>query len=133
MSLLIGALSRRAGVPVQTIRFYEREGLLAAPPRSRSGYRVYGEDVIGRLRFIRRAQDLGFTLKEIRDLVALQDTLSGDCAAVRRAAAGKLSDVEERMSDLSRMKAELRKLIGSCRGNGSVRDCAIIECLSHEQ
>src|SRR5688500_1001780 len=130
MSLSIGGLAHAAGVGVQTIRFYEREGLIEAPPRKASGYRIYPEDATVRIRFIRRAQELGFTLREIRELIALQTDASADCDDVRAVAVAKVAEVERKIADLTSMKAELKNLIGSCDCAGSARQCGIMECLS---
>ncbi|MGH7467267.1 MAG: MerR family DNA-binding protein [Longimicrobiales bacterium] len=130
MGLTVGALARAAGVGVQTIRFYERQGLLEEAPRSSSGYRWFGEDAVNRLRFVRRAQELGFTLREIRELIALQEDQLADCADVDRAAAGKLDDINRRIADLQRMKGALEDLMQSCTRRGPVAHCAIIECLA---
>lgn len=130
MPVTIGKLAAACGMSVQTVRFYEREGLLDAPARNSSGYRHYEAAAAERLYFIRRAQDLGFTLKEIRDLIELQVGGSDDCGQVRRAAQAKLAMVESKLADLNKMKCELDRLIGSCSGDGPVRSCKIISCLS---
>lgn len=130
--MLIGSIAEASGVGVQAIRFYEREGLIAAPARSRSGYRQYDAVTVGRLRFIRRAQDLGFTLKEIRELIALESREGADCGDVCQTATAKVNAVQKKIDDLARMKAELQSLIDSCDGTGSVRQCRIIECLQIE-
>src|SRR5687767_12378132 len=104
MGLTIGILAKQAGLGVQTLRFYEREGLLDEPARASSGYRTYDEAALKRLRVIRRAQELGFTLKEIKDLIALQDDRVTDCDRVRVAAQAKVRDMERKIADLSRMK-----------------------------
>ena len=96
----IGQLSRRTGVPIDTVRYYEKQRLLPPPTRSASGYRHYEADDVLRLNFIRRAKVLGFTLDEIRDLLALSSARDGDMAAIRAAAADKLADVERRTFDL---------------------------------
>lgn len=129
MSKTIGAVANEAGVGIQAIRFYEREGLIDAPARTRAGYRLYDADVVGRLKFIRRAQELGFTLKEIRELIALEEEDGADCNDVYAAAAAKLAAVQAKIDDLARMKEELSALVQSCSGTGTVRQCAIIECL----
>lgn len=128
MTLTIGSLARQAGIGVQTIRFYEREGLIEAAPRASSGYRTYDEQALNRLNFIRRAQALGFTLREIRELIALQVNRAADCADVRRAANTKLADVEQKIADLTRMKTALHELVESCQGPEP--NCKIMECLS---
>jgi MerR family mercuric resistance operon transcriptional regulator len=130
MTLTVGALARTAGVGVQTIRFYERQGLLQEAPRSSSGYRTFATDAVTRLRFIRRAQELGFTLREIRELIALQDDELADCDQVGRAAGGKLADIDRRIADLQRMKGALEDLMRVCTNRGPAAHCAIIECLS---
>src|SRR5207247_2671094 len=98
-TLSIGQVARLAGVGVETVRFYEREGLLEEPPRRESGYRQYGEDVVARLRFIRRAKELGFTLKEIAGLLALRVDPDTTCADVRQRARTKIADVEAKIRD----------------------------------
>ena len=129
MSLTTGILAKRAGVGIQTIRFYEREGLMEPAPRSRSGYRHYDESAVTRLTFIRRAQELGFTLKEIRELIALDSDPDGPCDSVSSAATAKLAAIEGKIADLTRMKDALVKLISSCVQSVPIRDCAVIECL----
>jgi MerR family copper efflux transcriptional regulator len=129
MSLRIGQIANEAGVGIQAIRFYEREGLIDAPARTRSGYRQYDFDVVGRLRFIRRAQELGFTLKEVRELIALEDANGADCDDVYATASAKVAAVQRKIDDLTRMKDELSALVQACSGRGTARQCAIIECL----
>ena len=130
VSLSIGRVAERTGVGVQTVRFYEKQGLLRAPARSSSGYREYDPSVLARLGFIRRAQELGFTLKEIRELLALQENENADCADVRRAAVSKLGDVQQRMADLKRMSDALQGLVDSCSGDGPAAQCSIMHCFS---
>ncbi|HUP88979.1 MAG TPA: heavy metal-responsive transcriptional regulator [Longimicrobiales bacterium] len=132
MPLTIGKLAASSGMTVQTVRFYEREGLLEVPARNSSGYRNYEESAAERLHFIKRAQELGFTLKEIRDLIELQVGGTADCGQVRDAAEAKLAMVEAKLADLNSMKCELERLIGSCSGNGPVQTCKIISCLSKD-
>jgi MerR family transcriptional regulator, copper efflux regulator len=129
MSLTIGNVAEAAGVGVQAIRFYEREGLIAKPARTKSGYRQYDDAAIGQLRFIRRAQELGFTLKEIRELIALEKVDGADCDDVCDAATAKVNAVQNKIDDLMRMKAELEALVHSCAGSVPIRQCKIIECL----
>ncbi len=128
-TLTIGQIARRAGVGVETVRFYEREGLLEEPDRRESGYRQYTEEVIFRLRFIRRAKELGFTLKEIRELIALRSDSSATRADVRQQAQAKIADIEAKIRDLQRMKEALVKLTASCRGHGPASGCPILEAL----
>lgn len=131
-TLKIGQLARRAGVGVETVRFYEREGLLEEPARRESGYREYEEGVVARLRFIRRAKDLGFTLKEIKDLLSLSQTPDATRKDVRTLAEGKVKDIEERVRDLLRVKEALMALTARCHGDGPLEGCPILEALGSE-
>ena len=126
----IGAAAKRAGVSIDTIRYYERSGLLAPATRLASGYRRYDELQLARLRFIRRAQALGFTLNDVRELLGL--SRQKDVARVKRAAERKLADVERRIDDLQRVRAGLSKLIIACPGHGLARDCPILKALGEE-
>ena len=128
-TLTIGRLAQRAGVGVETIRFYEREGLLAPAQRRASGYRQYSDESVAVLRFIRRAKELGFTLKEIKSLLALRLDQTATRPQVRRAAAAKLADIESRIADLQRMHAALARLIDQCHGTGALHGCPILEAL----
>jgi MerR family transcriptional regulator, copper efflux regulator len=129
-SIGIGALAKRAGVRIDTVRYYERSGLLAPRTRLASGYRRYGDVELSRLRFIRRAQALGFTLKEVRDLLALSK--GRDVARVKRAAQEKLADVEEKIADLKRVRQGLLNLVAACPGHGRVENCPILQALGGE-
>jgi MerR family mercuric resistance operon transcriptional regulator len=120
--LTIGALASRAGVGVETIRFYERKGLVRRPPRPGTGFRLYPEETVARIRFIRQAQTLGFTLQEIRGLLALRVAPGTDCAAVRSRAVAKLANVEARLEELERIQGALAKLIAACPGRGADHD-----------
>ena len=129
--LRIGALARHAGVSVQAVRYYERRGLLPAPPRRASGYREYGPDALERLRFIRRAQGLGFTLAEIADLLALRLRSGTTAADVKARAEHKIRDVEARIQDLERIRDAIRHLAEQCDGGaGPTGDCPLLEALS---
>ncbi|MBX5460078.1 MAG: MerR family transcriptional regulator [Steroidobacteraceae bacterium] len=126
-SISIGALARRAGVGVDTVRYYERAGLLAPRTRLPSGYRRYSELEVARLRFIRRAQALGFTLREVRELLGL--SARRDVARIKRSAQAKLADVEARIADLQRIRDGLAQLIAACPGHGRAADCPILRSL----
>ena len=132
-SLTIGKLASAAGVGVETLRFYEREGLLPKPPRKRSGYRQYPADAVARVQFIRRAKELGFTLKEIQELLELRIDPDKSCADVRALARAKIVDVEEKMADLGRIKAALANLARACRGKGPTSECPILEAIAKEE
>lgn len=127
----IGDLARYAGTRVETVRWYEKVGLLAKPTRSEGNYRLYDEGDRKRLAFIRRARDLGFPLDQVRALLALADDRSGDCEHVDALAGKHLRDIEQRITDLQALRDELATLLASCAG-GSVARCKILESLSPE-
>ena len=134
-SMTIGRLARSAEVGVETIRFYEREGLLTAPARTTSGYRQYPPEAVARLGFIRRAKSLGFSLAEIRVLLQLADPgreMTADRAQVKALTQHKLADIDRRIEELQRMRAALADLDRQCSGRGSVAGCPIIEALNTE-
>jgi MerR family copper efflux transcriptional regulator len=126
----IGQLAKRGGVGIDTVRYYERNGLLAPSTRLASGYRRYGDLELSRLRFIRRAQGLGFTLREIKELLAL--SAQRDVARVKRSAQTKLGDVKARIVALERVRDGLAKLIAACPGHGRAADCPILKALTDE-
>ena len=126
----IGQLATQAGVAIDTVRYYERQGLLPPPERRASGYRQYGQDDISRLRFIRRAKDLGFSLQEIQDLLRLSGSPDADRGEVRALAQHRLADIERRMRELDAMRATLATLVGQCSGHGSLEGCPIIDTLA---
>jgi MerR family mercuric resistance operon transcriptional regulator len=130
--LTIGQLARQAGVGVETIRFYEREGLLAEPARLPSGYRQYPPDTVDRVRFIRQAQRLGFTLRESKELLDLRDDPLAGREDVRGRATAKLADIDARIADLRAMRAELGRLVAACDGRGSAAGCPIIDTIDRE-
>lgn len=131
-SLSIGALARQAGVAPGTLRYYERVGLLPAPRRTASGYRSYAPDTARRLRFIRRAQALGFSLDEVAALLALSDDPGGEAAEVRRITREKIADLEARIRDLERMKRGLETLAAHCSGRGPSTECPILAALNDD-
>ena len=125
-TLTIGRLASEAGTHVETIRYYQRRGLLAEPRRPAGGVRRYGEDAVTRLSFIRRAQEIGFTLEEIRQLIRISE--APDCRGARDIAARKLALVQSRLTDLERVRKALAGLIAQC-DSGRRRCCPIIETL----
>jgi len=131
--LTIGQLARRAGVGIETVRFYERQGLLEEPARKESGYRQYEEDVVARLQFIRRAKELGFSLKGINELLTLRVDPETTCAEVRRKAEAKIVDVEEKIQALRRIKKALVKLTTACSGRGPISECPILEAIEPQE
>ena len=129
-ALGIGQLAKQGGVGIDTVRYYERNGLLAPRSRLASGYRRYGDIELARLRFIRRAQGLGFPLKEIKQLLAL--SAQRDVGRVKRSAQAKLLDVEARIAALVRMRNGLATLIEACPGHGRAADCPILRALTED-
>ncbi|AMM87412.1 helix-turn-helix domain-containing protein (plasmid) [Nitratireductor rhodophyticola] len=127
--LTIGHLARQTGTKVETIRFYEKNGLLPEPSRTEGNYRAYEPDHLNRLSFIRRARDLGFSLDQIRALLTLSDNRGQSCAAVDAIASEHRAEVEKKITDLMALKAELDRMIDQCEC-GIVDDCRIIETLS---
>ena len=125
-----GQLARACGIGSEAIRFYERQGLLPAPPRSAAGYRYYDEGSRQRLNFIGRAKALGFSLHEIGELLALHDDEHGDRARVKTIAEGKIAEIEQKLDDLQRMHAVLTRLARQCSGHGEVEGCPIIQALA---
>lgn len=128
-NLKIGEVAGQAHVNLQTIRYYERERLLPKPARLASGYRVYTSDAVRRVRFIKRAQELGFTLAEIRELLALRVDRKRDRSDVRRIAAEKVTDIENKIASLTLMKQALLDVTSHCSGHGPASECPILESL----
>jgi DNA-binding transcriptional MerR regulator len=128
----IGELAQRVGVGIDTVRYYERQGLLPVPERVASGYRRYDEVDVARLRFVRRAKALGFTLLEIRELLALSGRREEDMGSLKAAAIEKLSDVEVKLAELTRIRDGLRALVASCPGHGALEECPILNALAED-
>jgi len=130
-SLSIGKVARRAGARVETIRFYERQGLLTAPMRKESGYRLYSELVLGRIRFIRRAKELGFSLREIKELLQVRRNSSAPCEDVCEKAQAKIANIEK-IAIFTKMREALSGLVAACQVRTSLGDCPILEFLEKE-
>jgi MerR family mercuric resistance operon transcriptional regulator len=128
-SLTIGQVARCSDTGIETVRFYEREGLLNRPARSASGYRLFGDEVIARLRFIQRAKELGFTLHEIRELLSLRVDPGMSCQDVRAKAQLKIAGIESRIKTLVKMKKALARLSRACSENGRRSDCPLLDVL----
>ena len=124
----IGVLSRRTGCKVETIRYYERIGLLPAPSRSAGGHRLFGEDHLKRLTFIRRGRELGFSLDDIRGLLGLVDGGAYTCAEVKAVTLEHLGEVRRKLADLRRLERVLKGMAAECEG-GAVPDCPVIDAL----
>jgi len=128
-NLTIGKLARQGGVNIQTIRYYERVGLIPKPNRTSSGYRLYNEEAVRRLGFVRKAQILGFSLHEIDELLSLRMRPGVTCADIRMRARQKIATVEEKIAELTRIRGALAKLATACRGEGPTSECPILEAL----
>lgn len=133
MSLTIARAARTAGVGVETVRFYERRGLVKQPRKpSNGGFREYDSETVARIRFIRQAQELGFSLREIKELLSLRADPKADCAAVRARAVMKRDEVEHKITQLGRLRKALNTLIASCPGGGALRACTILDAIEHK-
>ena len=130
--MTIGKVASRTGVGIETIRFFERQGLIAEPARRPSGYRDYPPDVIERVRFIKKAKELGFSLREIAELLFLRVDNDRTCADVFDRTTAKIGEIEDKMRELERMKAALESLASACTGAGPTGDCPFLEALERE-
>lgn len=131
MEMTIGRAAREAGVGIETVRFYERQGLIAQPRKpDGSGTRRYSEALIERIRFIREAQGLGFSLREIDELLALRSDPGADCSDVRNRASAKLLEVRRKIAQLQQIDAALEGLIAACPGRGGLQACSIMDALT---
>lgn len=128
--LTIGRLAKQVGIGIETVRFYERQGLIDEPPRTDSNYRIYPEEEVKRLQFIKRAKDLGFTLKEIKELIELQHDPDASKADFKKRTKDKIENIKMRIRDLTRVQAALEHLTGSCSGHGPLSGCPILEALT---
>jgi MerR family mercuric resistance operon transcriptional regulator len=126
--LTIGKAAEAAGVTVEAVRFYERTGVIEQPPKG-VGYRTYPPGTVARIRFVRQAQRIGFSLREAQDLLALRTNPNADCASVRDQARNKIAEIDEKISELLRMRAALEAVVASCPGQGGLEACAILEAL----
>jgi len=126
--LTIGGVSRRAGVNIETIRYYERAGIVPRPPRSAGGYRLYNANDARRLAFVRRARELGFSLDEVRALLSLADRKIGSCGKAHRMGQTHLDDVRQKIADLRRMEKVLDRLVVAC-ADGTLPECPLVETL----
>ena len=129
--ITIGHVASAAGVSVETVRFYERKKLIVQPQRPAEGYRRYGTDTVERIRFIRQAQELGFTLAEIRELLELRIDPRNNCADVKQRAEAKIDDVDQKIEALRKMRHALVAITQRCSGQGNVSECPILEALAN--
>jgi Hg(II)-responsive transcriptional regulator len=125
-----GQVARQSGVNIQTLRYYERRGLLRVPPRRPSGYREYAPDAVGIIRFVKRAQELGFSLNEVESLLNLAAGGPANCDRARGLATEKLADLEGKIASLRAMQGSLRKLVATCEKPRRQRECPLLEALA---
>jgi len=128
-SLTIGQVAKQAGVGIETVRFYERQGLLDEPPRRASGYRQYTPEAVTRIQFIKRSQELGFSLKEITELLSLRVDPETTCGEVKQRAEAKIANINAKLRDLQQMKEALTTLVAACSGSGPTSHCPILDAL----
>jgi Cu(I)-responsive transcriptional regulator len=130
MTLTIGKLSAATGVNIETIRYYERAGLMAPPRRTAGNYRSYGDTDISRLRFIKRTRDLGFSLEQVRALLSISGERERDCGMVDSIAIAHLAEVDRKIADLTALRRELAEAVARCEGGKTVAECRILEAFS---
>lgn len=131
--MTIGELARSTGVHVETVRYYERCGLVPQPARRPSGYRVYSADSVARIRFIKNAQELGFSLAEIKKLLELRIDANTNCGEVRRQAQIKLSEINDKIRALQQMQQALLQLVAACEQGGPQGECPILDALAAQE
>lgn len=127
--MMIGELSKKSGVGIETIRYYEREGLVFPISRKKSGYRTYNKEALSKLQFIRRSKDLGFSLKEIGELLSLNSNKKSLCKNVKSKAQKKVAEIQSKIDDLTRMKSVLSQLIEFCHSEAPSSECPILDSL----
>lgn len=132
-TITIGTLAKRVGVGVQTVRYYERIGILPPPSRTKAGYRRYGEDAVVRLGFVRHASQLGFTLAETKELLALRARQGAPCGVVRARAEEKLVAIEQKLSELQQLRDAVAQLVRTCSGKTAVEHCSILAALAEPE
>jgi MerR family mercuric resistance operon transcriptional regulator len=132
-SLTISQVAKRAGINLQTVRYYERQGILALTSRTEAGYRIFSSESVRRIRFIKRVQELGFSLKEIKDLLSLRIDAHTTQTDIRNRTKTKIADVEQKILHLQAIHASLLRMAEDCSGCGSLKDCPILESLDKEE
>ncbi len=130
--LTIGKLAKSAGINIETVRYYERIGIMPEPKRRESGYRQYSQEDVSRLKFILHAKELGFSLKEIRELLELRVDPETNCEEVRQQAETKITDIERKIADLKRIRTALMNLATACKERKQTDECPILEALEAE-
>lgn len=129
MNISIGKLATVTGVNIETIRYYERAGLIAAPARTSGNYRSYGDQDVACLRFIKRTRDLGFSVEQVRALLSISGEKGRDCGTVEAIASEHLAEVDRKIADLAALRSELAAAVATC-GGGTVAECRILEAFS---
>ena len=124
-------LADAANVNIETLRYYERRGLIPAPPRSEANYRRYPHTAVDRVRFVKQAQDLGFSLEEIKELLSLRSTRGARSGEVRKRAQKKIDEVSDRIRSLERIRGALEHLVSRCSGEGPIEECTILHAFEH--
>lgn len=132
-TLTIGQVAKNTGITVETVRFYEKQGLLITPSRSDSGYRQYTPDTLKRIRFIQRAKSVGFTLSEINELLTLRKDPKATCTDVKLRALEKIENIDRKLNDLKQIRESLSRLIMNCNSKGHLVECPILEHLDYEE
>ncbi len=133
MNLLsIGQVAKAVKITVETVRFYEKQGLLLPPMRSKSGYRQYKPDTLKQLRFIQRAKKVGFTLNEIKELLSLRKTPNSNCTNLKQRALKKINEIDAKLNDLNRIRDSLSQLSMRCNSEENIVDCPILEYLDDD-
>jgi MerR family mercuric resistance operon transcriptional regulator len=132
-SMTVGTLAKQVGVKIDTIRYYERRGLLPKPPRTDSGYRTFTHASVERLSFIKQAQALGFTLTEVKQLLALRLSPGMTCTDVRKRAQARMADIEEKINSLHAMKRALQQLVSACTADGPASACSFLANLDQRR
>lgn len=132
-SLTVGQLAERAGINPESIRFYEAQSLMPQPSRSAAGYRMYPRSAALRIRFIKRAQELGFSLKEIKELLSLAEDRTSDCGDIRVLAQTKVAEISQKIETLEAMKRALTVLADTCPGTGPAVNCSILESINSDE
>ena len=130
--LRIGQVAKKSRVGVETVRFYESEGLIELPERNVSGYRQFSESVIKQIQFIQHAKKLGFTLKDIRELIKLKSTGNSRCNIIKATASSKIADIQEKIDALEQMKMALQPLVAQCKSSDPISDCPILNALDED-
>ena len=130
--LRIGQVAKKSRVGVETVRFYESEGLIELPERNVSGYRQFSESVIKQIQFIQHAKKLGFSLKEVRELIKLKSTRNSRCNIIKATASSKIADIQEKIDALEQMKMALQPLVAQCKSSDPISDCPILNALDED-